>query len=115
MAWRIEFSPQARTDLSLIFDHLYKIYSDMGAPSSEAYSNAASRIKGIEESARALESNPYRGTLREAFGPNVRNITIKKAIIWFQVNEDKETVRILAFFFGAQDHIRHMLRRLLNQ
>lgn len=106
---------QAERDLSLIFDHLFVTYGDLGEPDDIAFEHAATRVRGIRESANTLESNPFRGTKREAFGPNVRNITINRAVIWFQIDESQKVVRILAFFFGGQDHIRHLLRRLLDQ
>ena len=34
--------------------------------------------------------------------------------IWFVLDEGQKIVRVLAVFFGAQDHIRHMLVRLLD-
>jgi hypothetical protein len=41
-------------------------------------------------------------------------LTIDRAIYWFDVNEAEQRVRILAIFFGGQDHVRHMLTRLLT-
>ena len=115
MAWTVEFSRASEHDLSLIFDHLFEAYNDLGETETEAFDHAAERVMGIRDSAVGLSMNPQRGTLREAHGPNVRNITINKAIIWFQLDEERQTVRILAFFFGGQDHIRQMLRRLLEK
>lgn len=115
MAWAVEFAQASENDLSLIFDHLFETYKDLGETENEAFDHAVERITGIRDSALGLATNPYRGTLREAFGANVRNITINKAIIWFQLDEGRKTVRILAFFFGGQDHIRQMLRRLLEK
>jgi hypothetical protein len=36
-------------------------------------------------------------------------------VFWFIPDSDRETVQILAVFFGAQDHITHMLKRLLSR
>ena len=38
-----------------------------------------------------------------------------RAVLWFDLDEPSETVRILAIFFGRQDHVRHMLVRLLDR
>ena len=38
----------------------------------------------------------------------------RRAIYWFDVDEGRRTVRVLAVFFGGQDHIRRMLIRLLE-
>lgn len=115
MAWTVEFARASEHDLSLIFDHLFEIYKDLGETENEAFDHAVERITGIRDSALDIATNPYRGSLREEFGTSVRNITIKKAIIWFQLDETRKTVRILAFFFGGQDHVRKMLRWLLEK
>jgi plasmid stabilization system protein ParE len=47
--------------------------------------------------------------------PNLRHVTIDQAIYWFLVDEDALIVRVLAIFFGGQDHIRRMLARLLQK
>ena len=39
---------------------------------------------------------------------------VDKAVFWFVLDEGQKIVRVLAVFFGAQDHIRHMLVRLLD-
>lgn len=114
MVWKVEFQADAERDLGLIFDHLFETYQGLGESGAEAFDHAAERVSGIQESAIRLSANPYRGTKREAIGPDIRNITINKAIIWFQLDEANETIRVLAFFFGAQDHVRHMLRRMLE-
>lgn len=115
MDWKLELSPDSERDLSLIFDHLFDTYKELGESDVEAFDHAAARVRGIQQSAASLSANPYRGTIREAFGTDIRNVTINKAIIWFQLDEIEKTIRVLAFFFGGQDHIRHMLRRLLSE
>ena len=42
-------------------------------------------------------------------------MSIDRAIYWFDVDEAARKVRILAVFFGGQDHVRHMLVRLLGR
>lgn len=115
MPWTVEFAFEAEHDLSMIFDHLFETYTNLGDLEDIAFEHAAERIRGIQESANALASNPFRGTKRDAIGPNVRNITINRAVIWFQIDEPEKAVRVLAFFFGGEDHTRHMLRRLLDR
>lgn len=113
-AWTVEFAEEAEHDLALIFDHLFETYQDLGEPDETAFEHASARIRGIRESAVDLVSNPYQGTRREAIDPNLRNITINKAIIWFHVEEKRQVIHVLAFFFGGQDYVRHMLRRILE-
>ena len=47
--------------------------------------------------------------------PGLRHLAIGRAIYWFDVDDGRETVRVLAVFFGGQDHVRHMLARLLEE
>ena len=46
--------------------------------------------------------------------PGARHLAIGRAIYWFDVDEANETIRVLAVFFGGQDHVRHMMARLLE-
>ena len=85
LVWTVEFDEEAEHDLALIFDHLFETYKDLGEPDETAFERASARIRGIRESAVNLVSNPYQGTRQEAIGLNLRNITINKAIIWFQL------------------------------
>ena len=39
----------------------------------------------------------------------LRHLTINRAIYWYLVDEGRHDLRILAIFFGPQDHQRHML------
>ena len=114
MAWAVEFAHDAERDLSLIFDHLFATYKDLGDPVDLAFDRAGARVRGIRDSAIEFGSNPYRGTKRDTFGEGFRNITINQAVIWFHLDEAREVIKVLAFFFGGQDHIRHMLLRLLE-
>ena len=117
MKFTIEFSVDAERDFELIFDHLFESYRDFGENIEEALAHAARRIDAIRRSANQLCMAPHRGTLHEDMLPGLRHIAIDRAIYWFQVHEeegmDEGRVRVLAVFFGGQDHIRHMLARLL--
>ena len=113
MTFSIEFSADAEHDFELIFDHLFESYRSFGEGVEEALDHAARRIDGIRQSAKVLGVAPHRGTLHEDVLPGLRHIAIDRAIYWFQVHEAERRVRVLAFFFGRQDHIRHMLSRLL--
>ena len=46
--------------------------------------------------------------------PGLRRLTKNQAVFYFNVDEGEKTVRILAVFFGGQDHLRHMLTRLVS-
>ena len=115
MAWRTEFAADAEHDFELIFDHLFEAHESFGEPRVEAFENAARRVDRIRRAAEGIAGSPYRGTLHEDIAPGLRHVTIDRAIFWFDLDEAENTVRILAVFFGGQDHIRQMLRRLLDR
>ena len=114
MKFSIEFSVDADHDFELIFDHLFESYRSFGESIEEALDHAARRIDGIRQSANKLVVAPHRGTLHEDVLPGLRHVAIDRAIYWFQVHETEQRVRVLAILFGGQDHIRHMLSRLLT-
>ena len=47
--------------------------------------------------------------------PGLRHLAIGRVICWFDVDDERQPVRVLAVFFGGQDHVRHMLARLLQE
>ncbi|MGE0151352.1 MAG: type II toxin-antitoxin system RelE/ParE family toxin [Reyranellaceae bacterium] len=114
MRFAIEFSADAERDFDLIFDHLFESYVAFGEGTEEALDHAARRIMDIRQAADRLASFPLRGTLRDDILPGIRFLAIARAIYWFDVDQTARRVRILAVFFGGQDHVRHMLVRLLD-
>lgn len=115
MAWRTEFAADAEHDFALIFDHLFATYREFGEADAEAFDRAVRRLEGIRTAALSITRAPFRGTLHEDIAPGLRHVTIDRAVFWFDLDEPSETVRILAIFFGGQDHVRHMLVRLLDR
>ncbi|KLN60800.1 hypothetical protein WH96_10015 [Kiloniella spongiae] len=113
MTWRIEFSADAEQDFSLIFDHLFESYKNLGSEPKSAFDYAEKRLAEIMTTAESLCDAPYRGTLHNDLLPGLRHVTINQAIFWFNPDEVQKIVRIFAVFYGGQDHIRHMLVRLL--
>ena len=114
MAFRLEFSAEAERDFGLIFDHLLESYIDFGERMEIAIDHAEARVLEIRATADRILTAPHRGERHDNILPGLRHLTIDRAIYWFDVNVDKETVRILAVFFGGQDHVRHMLVRLID-
>ena len=113
MRFRIEFSAEAEHDFALIFDHLFESYRSFGTRVETALNHCEDRIREIRAGADQLCAAPYRGERHDDLLPGLRHLTIDRAIYWFDVNEAEQRVRILAIFFGGQDHISHMLTRLL--
>ena len=114
MPWRTEFASDAERDFELVFDFLFTAYLEFGDRRSDAFDRAANRVARIRATAERIADAPYRGTLRDSIAPPLRSVTIDRAVYWFDLDEASETVRVLAVFFGGQDHIRHMLARLLG-
>lgn len=112
--WTVEFAVAAERDFELIFDHLLQSYQDFGDDFETAFDHAEQRIEDILSSARDLAKVPFQGTLRPDILTGLRFFRHDKAVFWFTAKEDRKVVEILAVFFGSQDHIRHMLARLLS-
>ena len=68
----------------------------------------------IEDAIASLGATPHRGTLQPALGNGMRNVTKGRAVIHFDVVDDLRLIRILAVFYGGQDHESRVLLRLLT-
>ena len=110
----LEFSAKAERDFDLIFDHLLHSYLGFGESLESALDHAGRRVLGIRSAAERILSAPYRGERHDDILPGARHLTIGRAIYWFEVDEARRVVRVLAVFFGGQDHVRHMMIRLLD-
>jgi plasmid stabilization system protein ParE len=115
MAYRIEFSPDATADLRSIAKHLVDSYIAFGEARQSALLIARGRSAAILAEAMKLATKPHRGTGHDDMLPGLRHVTVKRAILWFRIDETAQSVRVLAIFFGGQDHVRQMQRRLLEQ
>jgi plasmid stabilization system protein ParE len=114
MAYKVERALDTDRDLEAIFDFLVQSYLDFGEGRPDAIERAAQRIEQIESLMESLGAAPHQGTLRPDLSPGLRQITKQRAVFYFEVDEPKRTVRVLAIFFGGQDHRRAMLRRLFG-
>ena len=111
--WSVEFSADAEHDFELIFDHLVESYLGFGEDIEDAFEHAVERLRGIRETTHKLGLAPQQGTLRHDIAAEIRFVRLEKTVFWFDLDEQRQAVRVLAVFFGAQDHIRHMLTRAL--
>ena len=71
-------------------------------------------MRAIEEALFAVGAAPHQGTLMPDLGPGLRRVTRERAIFYFETDDIAQRVRVLAIFFGGQDHQRRMLVRLLS-
>ncbi|MDP2520855.1 type II toxin-antitoxin system RelE/ParE family toxin [Shimia thalassica] len=114
MSWEIEFSTAAEHDLDLIFFHLADSFVALGADRSGAAEQALARVLHIRDTAGRIASAPHRVEAHGDLLPGLRHLTLGKAVYWFLVDEEMRRVRVLAIFYGGQDHQRKMLLRLLG-
>ncbi|BCH34099.1 plasmid stabilization protein [Mesorhizobium sp. L-8-10] len=115
MAHKVTFSVDAERDFELIFDFLFESRIEFGEAAGTAVERAEERVQSIRADIEALPRAPYGGTMHDDVLPGLRDVTLGRAVVWFDIVEDKGDVRVLAIFFGGQDHMRRMLVRLLRQ
>jgi plasmid stabilization system protein ParE len=113
--YAVEFAAEVERDFELIFDFLEESYRNFGESAEDTIAHAVRRVEMIRATAARIGSRPHRGTLHPEMMADLRHVTIDQAIYWFFVDEDALTVRVLAIFFGGQDHVRQMLARLLQR
>ena len=114
MKYEVTTAPIADTDLAHVFDFLFESHLSFGYNSSSAFTAAVKRIEKIKRHMRALGKAPHQGTLQPKLGPHMRVVTKERAVFYFEVDDAAKCVRVLAVFFGAQDHQRAMLKRALG-
>ncbi|MGP4665679.1 type II toxin-antitoxin system RelE/ParE family toxin [Agrobacterium pusense] len=114
MVFKVLRSTQTDQDLGLILDHLVQSYRSLGDKLPEAFERAVLRIGAIEADMQTLGNAPFQGTLMPELLPGIRRVTKNQAIFYFDVDDGEKTLRVLATFFGRQDHQRHMLKRLAS-
>lgn len=116
MTFRLERSRRARRDLVTIARFLTRsYYLQFGDSFAEAKERVSTRMGRIDEAMMALSKAPYQGTLRPKLMAGLRHVTKDRAVFYFIVDDDARVVRVLAVFFGGQDHQNIMLRRLLER
>ncbi|WP_377293257.1 type II toxin-antitoxin system RelE/ParE family toxin [Rhizobium sp. SG2393] len=112
MAYDVVRSAACERDLDLIFDHLIDSYQQTGDSLRDAFRRAEQRLLGIQDDMAALGKAPFQGTIMTGIEGNLRHVTKNRAIFYFDVDEARAEIRVLAVFFGGQNHQRHMLARL---
>ena len=112
MAFEIVRSRNSIKDLDLIFDHLVESHARLGEAPADAVSAAANRISTIKADMNAIADAPYQGTPLNHIAAGMCSVTKNRAVFYFEIDDTAQIVRILAIFFGGQDHQRHMVKRL---
>jgi toxin ParE1/3/4 len=112
LVYKIFRSAAIQRDLDLIFDHLFQSYVALGDPKTDAFERAVRRIENIKSDMDVLACTPHQGTLDQDIEPGLRHVTKNRAVFYFHVDEEAEIVRLIAVFFGGQNHQRRMLARI---
>ncbi|UES59930.1 type II toxin-antitoxin system RelE/ParE family toxin (plasmid) [Roseibium aggregatum] len=112
--WTLEYSRAAERDFELIFDLLFVTFFDLGEDRAVAFERAAERIRSIRSAIDRLTETPFIGTLRPEIMPNLRFVRCDQAAVRLLADSSDNKIFVAAIFFGAQDHIRKMLIRLLS-
>ena len=105
-------STQCDADIEAIFGHLFEAYSALGEDPDEAFERAVNRVRGIEDAFDQLGGIPFQGTLAPRILDGLRYVTKDRAVFYFVTDEAERQVRVLAVFFGDQDHQRRILDRI---
>lgn len=113
MIWAIEVSVAAEHDIELLFEHLIESYMSFGEPRVMAEERAVERIHDVLDKMNRIGTAPFRGKAYDHLLSGLRQLTLDHAIYWYVIDKNNKTVRVLAIFYGGQDHIRQMLLRLL--
>ncbi len=114
MRWTHEFVGGARKDLRTIRNFIESSALSFGDAPDHARAIAKARLTAILYLAEALTLAPYQGTRCPELGASIRRVTKDKAIFYFDLIEDRQIIRILAIFYGGQDHDSRILARLLK-
>ncbi|PZX36927.1 plasmid stabilization system protein ParE [Roseinatronobacter thiooxidans] len=112
--WKIEVSEAAERDLGLLFLHLANSYVEFASNRREAAAQARKHVQKVFAARERIASASMRGERHDAWMPGLRHLILDKGVYCYLVDEGAHGIRILAIFFGGQDHQRCMLLRLLG-
>lgn len=104
MAHSLAIAEDAERDLLGIFDFLFEAHQTFGLSAEDAFDKAEARVFSIRRDPKALCAMPHRGTLHDDMPPGLRNVTLGRAVVWFDVAEEQALVRVLAVFWDGEDH-----------
>ncbi len=96
---RCEFSPQARTDLLQIHDHIAR----------DSPTNALRFVDRLEQQCYRLADHPYLGRARPEFGPGFRSFVVPRSLYIIIYRPIADGVQIIHVRQGNQN-----LRRMFG-
>ncbi len=99
-------------DLSRIRKHLIRSYQGFGDTKAIATERANSRIREAFDYMLTFATHPHRGTVHPELKGSVRHVTAQQFVYYFEIDDHLAEVRILAVFFGGEDHLEQIAERL---
>ncbi|APG48953.1 type II toxin-antitoxin system RelE/ParE family toxin [Phaeobacter porticola] len=114
MIYQVDRAEAIDGDLEAIFDFLFDAALRFGEDRETAFYRAAARLNEIDTAMEALGKAPHQGSLRADIATGLRSVTKGRAIFYFDLDDAAQRLRVLAVFFGGQDHQRRMLLRALK-
>lgn len=112
---RPEYPIDVERDFRLIFDHLFRSCPGFGESMESALDRAEVRFRNSPATADRILIASHLSEFHDDLPPGLRHLAIGRAICRFDIDDDRETVHVLAVFFGGQGHVRHMLVWLLEE
>lgn len=99
-------------DIAAISGHLTSAYEAFGDTRQAATERAAARLREAFDYMQTFATHPHRGTVHPELKGGIRHVTDRNFIYYFEIDEPRGEVRILAVFFGGADHLRQIAERL---
>ncbi len=115
MAYRVQRSEDTDRDLQAIYRFLVESFVSFGEARADAHEQAPRRLEQIERAMEGLGAAPHQGTLRPEVAAGLRSVTKDRAVFYFDVDDEARLISVVAIFFGGQDHLRLMLKRLSGE
>lgn len=112
LAFDVVRSANCDSDLEAIFDYQFATYQALGETGADAFERAAARVLNIKTALEAFGKVPFQETLEAQIMDGLRHVTKDRAIFYFTVDEAVQQLRVLAIFFGGQDHRTQLLDRI---
>ncbi len=99
-------------DFARIRKHLIRSYREFGDPKAIATERANVRIGQAFDYMLTFATHPHRGTVHPEIRGRVRHVTAHQFVYYFVVDDDLAEVKILAVFFGGEDHLEQIAEHL---
>jgi hypothetical protein len=112
MAFDVVPVDQVEDDFRDIYLHLIKSYLEFGEGPPEAIERANLRILALKERMYGLWRTPYQGTLLSKVRIGLRRATKEDGVYYFEVDDCRKQLIVLAVFFSGQDHLPQIMARL---